>query len=255
MFSNIFNAIGGFGLAKQQKRASNAISIDENKFAYQGSPFAKRMLQNAEMRRNAQMPGLDIMQAQQNQANTNAYGAFQRAAGSGSNLLAMAAVNAAQSQQAGLGLAGQAAGWNQAMNSEYNQALGVMQNEDVMKFQTAAQREMMKEQRKQSLMDASQANKQRALGEIGGFLDSAASTAVSLFNPVNGLMKGKAKGVSGAADKLSGLQSSGGNGMASLFGQGGFQQQVPNFLGLRTGVPSMYNGPQGWPTAQQFFGR
>jgi hypothetical protein len=218
MFSNIFNAIGGFGLAKQQKRASNAISIDENKFAYQGSPFAKRMLQNAEMRRNAQMPGLDIMQAQQNQANTNAYGAFQRAAGSGSNLLAMAAVNAAQSQQAGLGLAGQAAGWNQAMNSEYNQALGVMQNEDVMKFQTAAQREMMKEQRKQSLMDASQANKQRALGEIGGFLDSAASTAVSLFNPVNGLMKGKAKGVSGAADKLSGLQSSGGNGMASLFG-------------------------------------
>ncbi len=178
MFGQLFNAISGFGLARQQKRASNAIGIDEGKFNYQTSQFAKDMLGNAQLRRNAQMPGMSVMQAQQNQAAANAMGAFGRGAGSGSNFLAMASANAAQQGNAGLGLAAQQAQWNAMENQNYNQALGNMQGEDRLRFQTAAQREGQREQRKFSLMDASQANKQRAWGQLGGFLDSAAQVAL-----------------------------------------------------------------------------
>lgn len=240
MFQNIFNAVSGFSLAKKQKRMADKIQLNEADRIYNTSPFAKQMLGNAQMQKNAQMPGLDIAMGQMSQNQANTINAFQRGAGSGSAFLAAAAASQGQMNKDALGLSQQQAQFQQQQNANMNNALGVMMNEGDKEFQSKLNRYTQDAQVKSSLINSSLQNKANAWGNIGGFMDSAAMTAMN-FLP-GGQFAGMLKKGGGGA---SGLDKSMINSLSGSQAPVGFNPMPMNSfrpIQFNNAAPSMFNG-------------
>jgi hypothetical protein len=249
MFQNIFNAVSGFSLAKKQKRMADKIQLNEADRIYNTSPFAKQMLGNAQMQKNAQMPGLDIAMGQMSQNQANAINAFQRGAGSGSAFLAAAAASQGQMNKDALGLSQQQAQFQQQQNANMNNALGVMMNEGDKEFQSKLNRYTQDAQVKSSLINSSLQNKANAWGNIGGFMDSAVQVGMQ-FLPGGQFAKKPGGGGGGA---MRGMQGGGASGMdmSMLNSASGFQAPVgfnPRPMNsfrpiqFNNAAPSMFNG-------------
>ena len=202
MFKELISMPFYFAQAKQQKKA--AAKINPVRVDYQVSPYAKEMYGAANMALNGRMAGAAQQEANIQQGQANAISATQRGATSAAQFLALA--NASQ------GLAGQQYGNLAAMEAQDYQrrlanlanAQGVMINEGDKVYQDKMAKYLEESQTKAMLQQASIQNKFNGVNAIGGFMDSAAQTALSIFTGGLGSMQnlGKAANKAGGATRF-----------------------------------------------------
>lgn len=188
-----------FAAASKQKKA--AAKINPVRVDYQVSPYAKEMYGAANMALNSRMPGAAQAEANIQQGQANAIGATQRGATSAAQFLALA--NASQ------GLAGQQYGNLAAMEAQDYQrrlanqvnAQGVMINEGDKVYQDKMQKYLEESQTKAMLQQSAMQNNFKGVSAIGGFMDSVANTALSVFTGGLGSIPnlGKAANKAGSA--------------------------------------------------------
>lgn len=195
MFKELISMPFYFAAASKQKKA--AAKINPVRVDYQVSPYAKEMYGAANMALNSRMPGAAQAEANIQQGQANAIGATQRGATSAAQFLALA--NASQ------GLAGQQYGNLAAMEAQDYQrrlanqvnAQGVMINEGDKVYQDKMQKYLEESQTKAMLQQSAMQNNFNGVSAIGGFMDSVANTALSVFT--GGLGKIPGGGAGGAS--------------------------------------------------------
>jgi len=161
------------GAGQMKKAARDMLAKGGEWQDYQESQYAKDAYGEAQAAKGAQMPGMNIMQAQQAGTQANILAAAARQGGP--NYMALAAALGAQGQQAGLNLSAQQAQFNEAQQQQLNQARGIMMGEEQAKFQNQLGRFQYYNQMGNQLRGAGLAQSIQGIAGIGQGLESAAT--------------------------------------------------------------------------------
>ena len=198
MFTELFSMPMMFAQAKKQQKMANAIK--PVRVDYKISDYAKQMMGDASLAMNGRMPGAAAAEANIGQSQVNAVNATGRGATSAAQFLALAAAAQGNTNQAfgNLGVA-EAQDMQRRLANKMN-AQNVMIGEDDKVYNDRMQKYLEESQTKAQLQQSADQNRFNAVSSIGGFLDSAANTALSMYS--GGMLGGKGKGGSkiGGAD-------------------------------------------------------